>query len=100
MGIIGLFNRKRIEIEEGKTETELDIECELKIMEEKEQYGRVSTMTMRLLRERYGTSRADRAMYRQQKRKIRKSKNQDMIDKALSILSAWSKPKNTPNDSV
>ena len=95
MGIIGLFNRKRQEIEEGKTETELDIECESQIAEEREQYGRVSTMTMRLLRERYGSKRADRAMYRQQKRKVVKNTNKDLLENALSILSAWSKPKDS-----
>ena len=80
-------------ITENKTPTELCIECESIIQDEKKEYGRVSKITMRMLREKYGDDRANRAMYRQQKKKIRKSNTQSMIENGLDILSAWTKNK-------
>ena len=69
MGIFGLFKRKTKEITEQKTQGELDLECEMIIYNEKKENGRISTNTMKQLRETYGTKRADRAMWRQQKEK-------------------------------
>ena len=69
MGIFGVFKRKKKEITEDKTQAELDLECELIIYNEKKNNGRVSKNTMQQLRETYGSRRADRAMWRQQKEK-------------------------------
>ncbi len=69
MGIFGVFKRKTKEITEQKTQAELDLEFELIIYNEKKSNGRVSKNTMNQLRETYGTRRADRAMWRQQKEK-------------------------------
>ena len=41
-------------ITENKTQTELCIECESIIQDEKRENGKVSIMTMRFLREKYG----------------------------------------------
>ena len=75
-------------ITENKTKTELCLECESIIQDEKREYGRVSIMTMRFLREKYGRDRANRAMYRQQKKKIIQSHTTSMIENGLNILSA------------
>jgi len=45
-----------------------DLECEQAIISDKEQFGRVSTIRMRYLREKYGHMIADRALARIQKR--------------------------------
>ena len=86
MGIIGMFNRNKQMITENKTPTELCIECEKIIEDEKKEYGYVSKMTMRFLREKYGNDRADRAMYRQQKKIIQKD-NDDEPNELITILS-------------
>ena len=75
-------------ITENKTPTELCLECESIIHDEKKEYGKVSKMTMRMLREKYGDDRANRAMYRQQKKKIRKSNTESMIEKGIDLVSA------------
>jgi len=85
--LLNIFNEK---IVESKSNTELDIECELIIAEEKQENGRVSTLTMRLLREKYGSHRADRAMFRQQKKRTGKNKNMDLLERGLSILAELS----------
>ena len=88
MGIIGVFNRNKEMITENKTPTELCMECEKIIEDEKKEYGYVSKMTMRFLREKYGTDRADRAMYRQQKKNPKKIKSNEpsLIDELSKIL--------------
>ena len=73
-------------ITENKTPTELCLECELIIREEKKEYGRVSIMTMRFLREKFGNDRANRAMWRQQKKIIQKD-NDDEPNELITILS-------------
>ena len=50
------------------SEYSLDDQCELEILNEKQQSGRVSTVTMKHLRKKYGKNRANRAMYRLQKK--------------------------------
>ena len=80
-------------ITENKTPTELCLECESIIHEEKKEYGMVSKMTMRMLREKYGDDRANRAMYRQQKKKNIKSNTESMIEKGIDIVSALVKNK-------
>jgi hypothetical protein len=50
------------------SEFSLDNHCELEILNEKQQQGRVSTVTMKYLRKKYGKNRANRAMYRLQKK--------------------------------
>ena len=92
MGIIGLFSRSKQMITENKTPTELCIECESIIQDEKKEYGRVSKITMRMLREKYGDDRANRAMKRQQKKTIQKDEP-SMIDELSSILSSLVKDK-------
>jgi len=52
----------------------LDNLCEQEIFEEKQVNGRVSTITMRYLRKKYGKKVANRAMYRLQK-KLRPASN-------------------------
>ena len=49
-------------------EYQADLECEEAIIKDKERYGRVSTIRMRYLREKYGHTMADRALARAQKR--------------------------------
>ncbi|MDC0211763.1 hypothetical protein OAK30_04825 [Candidatus Nitrosopelagicus sp.] len=88
MSIIGIFSRSKQMITENKTPTELCIECESIIQDEKKEYGRVSKITMRMLREKYGDDRANRAMYRQQKKKNIKSSTESMIEKGIDIVSA------------
>ena len=88
MSVISIFNRNKDVEVEGKTKTELCMECEKIIQDEKKEYGRVSKLTMRMLREKYGDDRANRAMYRQQKKKIRKSNTESMIEKGIDIVSA------------
>lgn len=80
-------------ITENKTPTELCIECESIIQDEKKEYGRVSKITMRMLREKYGDDRANRAMYRQQKKKNIKSKTESMIELGLNALAKWTTKK-------
>jgi hypothetical protein len=50
------------------SELSLDNHCELEILNEKQHSGRVSTITMKHLRKKYGKNRANRAMYRLQKK--------------------------------
>ena len=50
------------------SEYSLDDQCEIEILNEKQQQGRVSTVTMKHLRKKYGKNRANRAMYRLQKK--------------------------------
>ena len=50
------------------SEYSLDDQCEIEILNEKQQTGRVSTVTMKHLRKKYGKKRANRAMYRLQKK--------------------------------
>jgi len=50
------------------SEFSLDNHCELEILNEKQQQGRVSTVTMKHLRKKYGKKRANRVMYRLQKK--------------------------------
>lgn len=45
-----------------------DLECEEAIIADKERFGRVSTIKMRYLREKYGYNVANRALARIQKR--------------------------------
>ena len=71
---------------ETKTKTELCLECESIIEDEKKEYGSVSIMTMRFLREKYGDDRANRAMWRQQKKKIIESNEPSLIDELASVL--------------
>jgi hypothetical protein len=94
MSVIGLFKRSQQMITENKTPTELCIECESIIEDEKKENGQVSIMTMRMLREKYGTDRANRAMWRQQKKKIEITKEESMIDELSSVLSDLVKNKN------
>lgn len=72
MGILGVFRRKTKELTEDKTDLELIAECEIEIYNEKIENGRVSTIKMRYLRDKYGTTRANRAMWRLQKVMIKK----------------------------
>ena len=90
-----MFNRNKQMIVENKTPTELCIECEKIIEDEKKEYGYVSKMTMRFLREKYGTDRADRAMYRQQKKNPKKIKSNEpsLMNEISSILSGLIKDK-------
>jgi len=93
---MSVFWNRDVEVD-GKTKTELCIECESVIQDEKKEYGRVSKMTMRFLREKYGDDRANRAMYRQQKKKNIKSNTESMIEKGIDIVSALvSKKTNQP----
>ncbi|MDC0212015.1 hypothetical protein OAK30_06125 [Candidatus Nitrosopelagicus sp.] len=94
MGVIGLFKRSQQMITENKTPSELCIECESIIEDEKKENGQVSIMTMRFLREKYGTDRANRAMWRQQKKKIEITKEESVIDEISSVLSDLVKNKN------
>jgi len=94
MSVMGVLKRKKENLTENKTKTELCLECESIIEEEKKEYGQVSIMTMRFLREKYGTDRANRAMYRQQKKKIVITKEESMIDEISSVLSGLVKNKN------
>ena len=89
---MGVFWNRDVEVE-GKTKTELCIECESIIQDEKKEYGRVSKMTMRFLREKYGDDRANRAMYRQQKKKNIKSRTDSMIELGLNALAKWTAKK-------
>ena len=50
------------------SEFSLDNHCELEILNEKQHTGRVSTITMKHLRQKYGKKRANRAMYILQKK--------------------------------
>jgi len=50
------------------SEFSLDNHCELEILNEKQHSGSVSTITMKHLRKKYGKKRANRAMYRLQKK--------------------------------
>ena len=79
-------------ITENKTPTELCIECESIIEEEKKENGQVSIMTMRFLREKYGTDRANRAMWRQQKKTIEKQDDEEP-NELISLLSNLLKDK-------
>jgi hypothetical protein len=94
MSVIGLFKRSQQMITENKTPTELCIECESIIEDEKKEYGRVSIMTMRMLREKFGDDRANRAMWRQQKKKIIESNEPSVIDEIASAISGLVKDKN------
>ena len=94
MSVIGLFKRSQQMITENKTPTELCIECESIIEDEKKEYGRVSIMTMRMLREKFGTDRANRAMWRQQKKETVMKKEESVIDEISSVLSDLVKNKN------
>ena len=89
MSVIGVLKRNTTQT---KTKTELCIECESIIEEEKKENGQVSIMTMRFLREKYGNDRANRAMWRQQKKTIQKDEP-SMIDELSSILSSLVKDK-------
>lgn len=93
MSVIGLFKRSQQMITENKTPTELCIECESIIEDEKKEYGRVSIMTMRMLREKFGTDRANRAMWRQQKKETVMKKEESVIDEISSVLSDLVKDK-------
>lgn len=50
------------------SECQADLECEEVIIKDKERFGRVSTIRMRYLREKYGHEIANRALSRMQKR--------------------------------
>lgn len=50
------------------SECQADLECEEAIIKDKERFGRVSTIRMRYLREKYGSEIANRALTRIQKR--------------------------------
>ena len=58
----------RGEINLKLSECQADLECEEAIIKDKERFGRVSTISMRYLREKYGQNVADRALARIQKR--------------------------------
>lgn len=92
MSVIGFFKRSQEMITENKTPTELCLECESIIEEEKKEYGRVSIMTMRMLREKFGDDRANRAMWRQQKKTIEK-KDVEEPNELIKILSDLIKDK-------
>jgi len=49
-----------------------EIECEERIIQDKERFGRVRTVLMRELRKEYGVSTANRAMWRVSARKTTK----------------------------
>lgn len=53
-------------------ETTKELECEERIIQDKERFGRVRTGLMRELRLKYGVSTANRAMWRVSARKITK----------------------------
>lgn len=91
MGIFGLFKRKTKEITEQKTNGELDLECELIIYNEKKSNGRISTNTMKQLREIYGTRRADRAMWRQQKEKHGNADTNPIVELLSNVLQGYAK---------
>lgn len=62
------------EINPNLSDCQADLECEEAIINDKERFGRVSTIRMRYLREKYGMMIADRALARIQKRyKTKKS---------------------------
>jgi len=84
MGIFSVFRRKTKELTEDKTNLELIEECEIEIYNEKVEHGRVSTMKMRYLRDKYGTTRANRAMWRLQKAMIKKDDKLSQI--AMKVL--------------
>jgi len=92
MSVIGFFKRRQEMIIENKTPTELCLECESIIEEEKKEYGRVSIMTMRMLREKFGDDRANRAMWRQQKKTIEKEDAEEP-NELIKILSDLIKDK-------
>ena len=92
MSVIGVLKRKKENLTENKTKTELCIECESIIEDEKKEYGQVSIMTMRFLREKYGTDRANRAMWRQQKKTIEKQDDEEP-NELISLLSNLLKDK-------
>lgn len=56
------------EINPKISECQADLECEEAIIKDKERFGRVSTIRMRYLREKYGHNIANRALGRVQKR--------------------------------
>lgn len=56
------------EINPKLSECQADLECEEAIIKDKERFGRVSTIRMRYLREKYSNHVADRALNRVQKR--------------------------------
>ena len=56
-----------------KREPTSEIECEERIIQDKERFGRVRTVLMRELRLKYGISTANRAMWRVSARKITKN---------------------------
>ena len=91
---MGVLKRKKENLTENKTKTELCIECESIIEDEKKENGQVSIMTMRFLREKYGNDRANRAMWRQQKKKIEITKEESVIDELSSVLFDLVKNKN------
>lgn len=88
---MSIFRKKEM-ITQEKTETELCIECEKIIEDEKKEYGRVSNMTMRFLREKYGHERANKAMWRQQKKKPRKNQLDTLIELASNFLTTKNRP--------
>ena len=92
MSIFGMLKRSQEMITENKTPTELCLECESIIEEEKKEYGRVSIMTMRMLREKFGNDRANRAMWRQQKKTIEQPEPEEP-NELIKILSDLIKDK-------
>ena len=56
------------EINPRLSECQADLECEEAIIKDKERFGRVSTIRMRYLREKYGSAMTNRALTRIQKR--------------------------------
>ena len=60
------------EVNPKLSECQADLECEEAIIKDKERFGRVSTIKMRYLREKYGRNMADRALARIQKRFMNK----------------------------
>lgn len=61
------------EINPKLSECQADLECEEAIINDKEHFGRVSTIQMRYLREKYGREIANRTLSRIQKRVSKRS---------------------------
>lgn len=60
--------RTQENLKENYTKIERDLICEEAIIKDKERFGRIRTHLMKQLRVKYGTSTANRAMWRVNKR--------------------------------
>ena len=76
-----IINQSTTEINQDTTKIESsitnEIECEERIIQDKERFGRVRTVLMRELRLKYGVTTANRSMWRVSARKIMKSIRKD-----------------------